>query len=762
MGRRFRNAFFATLLFTSSASLQPSMGAVAPGMIETVAGGADPYDFLSYPSAVAVDPAGNVLIADSGSSRVRKVAPTGEVTTLAGTGSFGFSGDGGPARRASLNSPQGLAVDGSGNVFIADTGNHRIRVVDRYGNISTLAGTGACVYSGDGGPASTAGLCFPNALAIDPFGDLYVADTYNSRIRKIEVILGIASIRTVAGDGTPAFRGDGLLATKASLKGPYGIAFNSDGDLFIADTHNHRIRKVSVFTGVIGTVVGDGFTRPDGYGRYGGDGGQAHSASLNLPKGLFIDPSGAIWIADTENHRVRRRDPSGQINTVIGNGGASLSPDGAQASTSSIGYPSSVVRTSSGTFVAETGNMRVRLIGPDGRLRTIAGTGAAIACCRDNGKLFDELLLRLPMGLAVDAGGVTYVADTFNHRIIRVDPGGAGVMIAGDGTSGSSGDGGPASGARLSFPQGLVLGDDGSLYVADTGNHRVRRIWPSGQISTHAGDGRPHYEGDGGPATQASLYLPTSLAFDSAGNLFVSDTFGYRIRRVDRTGTIITVAGMGVPGSSGDSGPARDAKLDLPFGIATDRFNNLFIADTYNHKVRRISSGADGIVDGDVDEVITTVAGDGFKHDGRPEKEAYRAGHGRFTGEGGPATAASLNFPRGIVVDTIGNVYVSDSANCRVRQVTLDGRIQTIAGGDLCAYTGTYLRATIADPRDAEAPDIADQGFTNPEPGLSQLSLIVVPTALYLGATDDVYLAETYGGRIRRIAGPQTFAPRRL
>ena len=284
---------------------------------------------LAFPQGVAVDAAGNLFIADPVNNRIRQVSPDGVIRTVAGNGIRGFSGDGGPATNASLLFPQGVAVDTAGNLFIADTNNHRIRKVSPNGVIRTVAGSG---FSGDGGPAINASLDFPSSVAVDAAGNLFIADAGNNRIRQVSPD-GV--IRTVAGSGSGGFSGDGGPATNASLLFPQGVAVDAAGNLFIADAGNNRIRQVSP-DGVIRTVAGNRS------GGFSGDGGPATNASLNFPSGVAVDAAGNLFIADPVNNRIRQVSPDGVIRTVAGKRSGGFSGDGGLATNASLNFPSGV------------------------------------------------------------------------------------------------------------------------------------------------------------------------------------------------------------------------------------------------------------------------------------------------------------------------------------------------------------------------------------------------------------------------------------
>jgi sugar lactone lactonase YvrE len=337
---------------------------------------------LLLPSAIVFDPQGNVYVADTDAHVVRMFSTAGVVSTVAGNGVQGFAGENGPATAAELDSPSGLAMDGVGNLYIADTRNHRVReLAAATGIITTVAGTGKPGYSGDGGVATAAQLDRPTALAIDTAGSLYIADTDNHRVRRIAA--GTKVISTIAGDGVEGFGGDGRIATSASIDSPNGLAVDVAGNLYIADTHNGRIRKVAATTGIIATIAGTGSANGT-VQTFAGDGGVAVAAGLALPRGLALDASGNLYIADSANHRVRRISSGGTISTVAGQGTEAFAGDGAPAVAASLDTPRSVAVSPAGLLtLADSGNQRVRQLdalpapGPD--IHTLAGLGNSVS-----------------------------------------------------------------------------------------------------------------------------------------------------------------------------------------------------------------------------------------------------------------------------------------------------------------------------------------------------------------------------------------------
>jgi len=568
---------------------------------------------LYYPTGIAVDSSGNLFIVDNG--RIRKVSASGIITTVAGHGGvFAFNGDGGPATAADLSAPNSVAVDGSGNLFIADMTDNRIRKVSVNGIITTVAGGGAVL--GDGGPATAAQLDYPMSVVVDGSGNLFIADTLHNRIRKVS---DSGIITTVAGNGAAGFSGDGGQATSATFNSPSSVAVDSSGNLFIADTTNERVRKVSA-SGIVTTVAGT----PNNH--FSGDGGPATAAWLWSPNGVAVDSSGNIFFADTNNRRIRKVTPGGIVTTIAGNGELGFSGDGGPATQAPLGTPSAVAVDSSGNvFISDADNLRIRKVSANGIITTVAGNGIA-GFSGDGGPATQAQLQRAAAfwnffgGIAVDRSGNLFIADTGNQRVRKVSPDGIIATVAGNGvTTGEqiftvgtfAGDGGPATAASLSLPTGVAVDASGNLFIADDFNYRIRKVSSSGIITTVAGNGTTGFSGDGGPATSASLagtdVGPYGVAVDASGNLFIADTGNSRIRKVFANGIITTVAGGGK--SIGDGGPPTSAGLSGPKGVAVDGSGNLFIADTGNGRIRKVSQPppAPTITPGGVSPVYSSV-----------------------------------------------------------------------------------------------------------------------------------------------------------
>lgn len=639
----------ATLVFFAA-----PFSSCAQGIITTVAGTTWIFRGAGGPAinaplgainGVAVDSAGNVYASDRDNNLVVKISPTGILSVIAGNGIAGFSGDGGSATSASLCGPDGIALDAAGNVFFADQCNQRVRKVTPAGIITTVAGNGNVGFSGDGGPATAASLNVATGVAVDAAGNVYVADRENSRVRRISPN---GTITTVAGNGIRGFSGDGGPAVSASFIDPIGLALDGAGNLYITDTSSYRIRRVSA-SGTVTTVAGNGSQNPLG------DNGPATSAGLVYPWGVTVDAAGNLYIAETIAKRIRKVSTSGIITTIAGTGTPGFSGDGGPATQAQLSDAQGIAVDQAGNlYVADTGNYRVRKISTAGTIATVAGNG--LYRYSGDGGPSVSATLNGSTGIAVDPTNNLYIVTTASHVVRRVGPGGIISTVAGNGIGSFSGDGGPATSASLACPQGVTGDTSGNLYIADSCNHRIRRVNVAGTITTVVGNGSYGLRGDGGPATSASLAYPSTVAVDAAGNLYIADTYNQAVRKVSFLGIITTVAGNGVAGFSGDGGPAINAQLNQPQGVAVDAAGNVYIADAYNSRVRRVNPAG----------TITTVAGDGVA---------------RFSGDGGPASAASLGGSPRVTLDAAGNLYIADYGNSRIRKVKSDGTITTVAGG---------------------------------------------------------------------------------
>jgi sugar lactone lactonase YvrE len=770
---------------------------------------------LNYPAVAIRDSIGNLYIADSNNNVVRKVAAgTGIITTIAGNGTAGYIGDNGAATSAELNYPFGLAFDGSGDLFIADEGNSVVREINATtGVITTIAGNGTAGFAGDNNLATGAELNYPHGLGFDSSGNLYIADTYNGRIRKVAA--GTEVITTIAGIGY-GYSGDGGPATSAGLSDPFGVTADSLGNLYISDTLNNVIRMVNV-AGTISTIAGHASNPYNNYpGGYSGDGGPATSAQLFEPFAVAIDGAGNIYIADTENGVIREVTASNHIiNTVAGNGPLcyAFSGDGGAATSADLCYPQSVFLDNSGNLiVADTSWNRVREITAPAvppstaaaeptfsvEPGTYTGTqtvnitdstpGAAIYVTFGGatpttlspiyngpisvtGSAIINALALAPGYLASASSTAAYTITTPPTSIIST--------VAGNGVTGFSGQGGPATGAEISlsggqefYSQGITMDSSGNLYFADSGNNVVWMVAAdTGIISVVAGNGSASFPstsqgtvGDGGLATSAELNAPSGIAVDSAGNIYISDPIINVVRKVSAsTGIITTIAGTGQYGGPGNplqlgnGGPAISANLYEPTGLAVDAAGDLYITDYGHGEVREVSAATgiitavagnggfgatkSGVAATDTPLYPTAIALDSAgnlyiaqQNYGWVNKVSASTGilsivagngkYGQNNGDGGLATNAAV-VPCGIGVDGAGDLYIATWTN-EIRKVSVGtGIITKVAGNGYASYSGDGGSATVA--------------------GLNG------PTGIALDAASNIYFGDIVNDRIRKV-----------
>ncbi len=671
---------------------------------------------INTPAGAVLDKSGNLYIADQINNLVRKVAAgTGVITTFAGNGTAGYTGDGGPAASAELYDPFSLALDNAGNLYISDAGNNVVRkVTATTGIITTYAGNGTVLYSGDGGAATSAGLGYLEGIAMDGSGNLFVAESGYERVRKIAANTG--TISTVAGSGQGGYSGDGGPATTAALLAPTGVAIDRFGNLYIADFGNNVIREVTASSGVISTVAGNGYGAGIGQGGYSGDGGPATNAELYFPQSVAVDGAGNLYIADSFNQVIRKVTASSAvISTVIGNGPQnpcrSFGGDGGPANSATLCYPQGVSVDGAGNLYVVTGDSRVReatvSAAPPTALTAApafsisAGTYASpqtvtLTDTTPGAAIYVTLDGTTPSTVSPGYNGPVNVSGTVTIKAIAAAPGylpstpvtviytitssPASVIttVAGNGSNGFTGAGGPAASSQLGSPEGVALDTTGNLYFSDSANNVVWMVSAkTGDISIAAGNRTAGYSGDGGPATNAGLNSPQGVATDSAGNVYIADSHNNVVRKVmSSTGLISTVAGngrIGSPGNVGDGGVATSAELNNPAGVAFDRSDNLYIADS-NNLVRMVSASTG---------IITTIAGNG--------------NYG-FSGDGGPATSAAVQAPNALAIDKVGNLYVAAQGDGRVRKVTAGtGVITTVAGNGDQGVSGDGALATSAE-----------------------------------------------------------------
>ena len=665
---------------------------------------------LTLVDGIATDPRGNIYISHRSQNRIRKLSPNGTITTIAGNGIAGFSGDDVPALKSSLNFPAGLAFD-KGNLYVADRNNHRIRKIDSKGIISTVAGTGIPECCNDNGLAVEAHLHFPSDIDVDTEGNLYISDRSNNRIRKVNPD-GI--ITTIAGLGKPGYGGDFGPADQALLKYPFGVSHDNKGNFYIADRGNNRVRKIDQ-RGIITTIAGDGTHS------FGGDYGPANQSSLAFPTDVIVDSLGMVYIADRNNNRVRKIDRLGVITTLMGLSQTEFNGDNEISAETTLHLPFALALNGEDRLlVVDRNHFRVREVRlQSSQVETIAGNGTFLF--RGDGGPGGGATLDAPSGIAVDSKGNVLFADRLHQRIRRVGSNGILETVIGNGKQGNEGNGRPGIEATLHLPEVLIIDHEDNLYLTQrTGNAWIIRKSNAEGIITHfAGNGRQGNTGDGGPAIEASFHTISDIAPDGSGNIFIADSINRNIRKIDKQGIISTIAeaslealgtevhpngivfdkvgsiffsdsgsskvykidtsgaitliaGTGDFGDHGDEGPALEAGLRSPGGLAIGPDGSLYIAEQTTHRIRKIDSSG----------IITGYVGTG--------KFGY-------SGDGGPAIEANIKTPFRMDFDREGNLYFSDRDNNRIRKVDTSGVITTIAGHSNIGWLqdGLEVRITV-------------------------------------------------------------------
>jgi sugar lactone lactonase YvrE len=710
---------------------------------------------LTSPSGGAIHPNGNMYVANTGNHTIQEITPTGVVSLYAGKpGTVGIV-NGAKLNEATFRSPTDIAIDGSGNMYIADSGNHVIRKIDSSGAVNTFAGTGVAAHTDSTGNGGTARFNNPNGICIDfAKQNLYVADTGNNRIRKIVIppsgnVSG--AVTTVAGSGTAgSANGSG---TNASFSGPKGITITSSGTLYVADTANDIIREITP-GGIVATLAGKANTPPyytqiaDGIG---------DAARFNNPIGICIDSNEILYIGDSANNRIRKITPDGSVSTFSGNGTTTAPGIDTSSGTPTFNAPKKLILDSNrNIFVFDGGNNKIRKItggdigGPStastntptftGRVDTFAGNAT-----------FNK-----PSGGVFDFTGIMYVADTSNHVIRRITPAGVVTTIAGTGAAtvipvtavaSTLGDG-LGTAATFNMPTDIVFNSERTiLYVTDSGNHKIRKITiggtsdsPTYSVSTVAGGARTSYyttifgASNGTDGATAKFNNPNGLVVDSAGNLYVADTDNHLIRKITFSGTAVSVsvvAGTGaataiptttgtVPYTLGDNTTGTAATFNMPTDIIFDSTGTiLYVADSGNDKIRRIVIGG---TPAQPTFAVSTIAG------GRSASSGATDGIGAM---------AKFDNPTGIIMDSDKNLYVADSNNHKIRKIVIGGT----------PAQPTYTVSTMVGSGSATAADSTGDGngatatFNKPK------RLLVD----YNGAT--LYVFDTNNNKIRKITG---------
>ncbi len=695
------------------------------GTISTVAGGGVGGSVLETPHHVAVDPSGTVYFTHEGFRGVQKIAADGSISTVLGQRAEpGFSGDGGPAAEAGFDSVGGIGTDADGNLYVADTGNQVIRVIDPQGAIDTV------------GPAVPA----LSDATVGPAGDLYL--TGHGTIKRL--VRGTAEA-SAGGEGLqpgPArwtdqepgnvlpLVGAGRERTSgersgggsgAMAAGPDGTVYYTDDDRVVALRPDGR-REVYAGSGL----------------GYSGDGGPAVEAKLNEPKALAVDQDGNLYIADAWNFRIRRVDTEGTITTLAGKGGdlsvmdEGPNGDGGQATEAPM-MPVHLAAGPDGSLylVDEYSHGRIRKIDPQGVITSIAGGGESAAETAESPAevTFDG---RTPSSLTVDQGGTVYFTET--GWVYRVSSGGELSPVIREGT-GFAGDGGPAAQALLNQARGLAVGPDGTLYIADSLNNRVRAVRPDGIITTVAGNGERQDSGDDGPATDAGLHEPAVVATDGAGNLYVTTDDTARIRGIDPSGTITTVAELGLVV---DGVAATDVVVESPSAVAVDPAGTVFAAG--DGAITAASADDKARLVADLEYVNALATGpDGsvyVPHDGRVD---------RFYPDGAMVTVAGgVSWP--------GDEPLPDADGKRATSSVLeDGDVAISPAGELYLTSGSRVYRVDRDGRLRSVVDLKDvEGFEDPED---------VALAIAVGRDGEVYVADTWGDRVYAVSGEGEVRP---
>jgi uncharacterized protein (TIGR03437 family) len=554
------------------------------GLISTIAGAgvsANGGAFTGGIHCLGFDAAKNLLFCN-GNNQIYKVSPDGSIPVVAGSGKAGYSGDGGPAASAMLSNPAAVVSDRAGAIYVADSFNGVIRRINPDGTIATFAGNGRRVFAGDGGPAAAASFITPTGLAIDGAGNVYVADVDSCRIRMIDAS-GV--VTTVAGNGSCAHAGDGGPPLKASFFSPYGIALDTAGRLLVLENGTGQTRAITLGASVQ-TVAGNNLFHqvPDGT--------PATQAFLQAPQGVAMDAAGNLYVSDTHDCVIRKRTVDGLIQTIAGSGvcnAQQAGPGGVAALTLALGFTQGLAIAPDGDLVIAAGGNMVVALGVDGIVRPLAGGGGATGGFSGDGSAAVQAGLNLPSALAYDSAGNLYIADSGNNRIRKVTASGTITTFAGNGIANSLGDGGPATDASLNDPRGIAIDAEGDVYIGEFSGFRIRKVTLDGKISTFAGTGTSGNTGDGGPANRATVGSVVQMVCDAQGNLYFSQQGRPQVRRIATDGTINTVAGSGLAGFLGDLGPASLAELSGPWGLAIGPDGAIYITDANNNRVRAVT-----------------------------------------------------------------------------------------------------------------------------------------------------------------------------
>jgi hypothetical protein len=703
---------------------------------------------------------------------------------VAGTNTSGYSGENGPATAAQLHGAIPF-VDSTGNIYIPEFGNYRIRKINQAGIITTFGGTGTSSTAGTSGPIGSVNLYVPWSVVGDSVGTfLYISDEHY--VWKYLFSTGIVSV--IVGTSTSGFSGDSGPATSAQLFLPTGLWLTTADVLYIADTQNHRIRKVS--SGIITTVAGSGCTN-NCVGSYSGDNGPATTATLYAPVGNYMDTSGKLYFTDFYNVRIRLVDTNNIITTFAGSGSAPFNGDNIQALSANLNYPYDVKGDSLGNiYIADLYNCIIRMVDATGIISTVFGTPGS--CGFSSGISSRTSVINGPYGIWLDSLSNIYFSDSNSvHRSIVVSPTASPTvrptvsptivspnlfmrLVAGSSSVGNSGtSGGPATSAQIRTIMPWV-DSNGNIYIPDSTNSKIRKVGADGIIINFGGTGTASVVGASAPIQSVSFNYPFAIVGDSAGNnLYISDE--WYVWKFTFASNIISVFAHSVSltqGFSGDNVQATLAQLYRPSGLWLTTSGMLYIADYYNNRIRKVvvSSG-----------IITTMAGSG----------SYGGGTGSFSGDGGPATSATLSTPLASWLDSNGKMFIADYTNRRIRLVDTNNIITTFAGtgfanpinfdsptrlsanidaydlkGDTSGniYVADYTSCTvrIINVFGIVSTLLGTPGACGFSPGISsRTSSISAPTGVWLDSLSNIYVSDVNSIHLTMIASSPTSQPSR-
>lgn len=630
----------------------------ASGTSGTAEGAGTTAARFSTPSGIALDSKGNVYVSDTNNNRIRRLTPdyatgTYTVSTFAG-GAIQGSSDNSVGTSATFRLPLGICIDSNDNIYVADSGNHCIRMITSVGAVSTIAGTG--ISSFVDGIGTVARFNSPWSIAVDSNFNLYVGDNVNDRIRKIIPSSAGWTVSTLAGGAGYGFL-DGT-GNAAKFSNPAGVAVDSCNNVYVADNWSHRIRKITP-GGIVTTLAGSGSAVfADGIGA---------GASFNTPRGMCIDKSNNLYIADTSNNRIRKIaiDSTNDIaNVRLPLTDSTLVPIGTVTTLGTTTYSQplfTIFDTLGNMYVSCYGEHKIYKVTPEGTRTTLAGSGTAAF----NNAVGAAASFNMPCGLAIDANNNIFVADHNNHRIRRIDSANNVTTVAGSGVAGAWGDG-LGTAAQLHYPTGLAFDSLGNLFFSEQGtSHRIRMMAPNGDVTTIAGNGTGSYVD--GTGTVATFINPSGIVFDSFGNLYIADQGNHRIRMITAASVRTTNGGVVTTFAGGSGAQWIDATgtyaaFQNPCGLCIDVNNNIYVGEQVNYRVRMITPGG----------VVTTIAG-----------------NGTAASVDGVSLNAQLNRPYGVTIDPTGQfLYVgANTSSSTIRRIA----IGSIIGWGITSYLGNIV-----------------------------------------------------------------------